>query len=379
MHQKFLMRNGEKLEVSKYDYLVVGAGLCGSVFANLMASRGKKVLVIDKKDHIGGTCATDQFENIEIHKYGAHIFRTNDEFVWHYLNNIEKFNNFVNRPIANYNGEIYNLPFNMNTFNKLWGVITPEEAKKKIEEQCVKNDNPKNLEEHVLATVGRDIYTKLIKDYTEKQWGRSCKELSKDIMKRIPLRFTYDNNYYNAKFQGVPEGSYMHLFEGLLKNCDVILGVDYNENREQYNGLANKIFYTGSIDELFDYKFGLLEYRSLRFEQDILEMENYQGNAVVNYTDKTPYTRIIEHKHFKNTENDKTVVTREYPEKWDITKERFYPINDEKNQDIYNKYKLLADADKNLIICGKLAEYKYYDMNDTILSAMKKFMDEITN
>ena len=314
-----------------YDYLIVGAGLFGSVFAHEMTKSGKKCLVLEKRNHVAGNIHCESIEGINAHKYGAHIFHTNDSSIWEYINQFAEFNNFVNAPIANYNGEIYNLPFNMNTFNKLWGTVTPQEAKNKIEEQSKAIANPKNLEEQAISMVGRDIYEKLIKDYTKKQWGRACTELPSFIIKRLPVRFTYDNNYFNDKYQGIPIGGYNQIIEKMLVGVDIELRVDYLKQKNHYNSITKDVLYTGMIDEYYGYKFGELEYRSLKFETEVLDCANYQGVAVVNYTDsKTPFTRLIEHKHFEFGSQNKTVITKEYPQDWDKTKEAYYPINDEK-------------------------------------------------
>ena len=359
----------------KYDYLIVGAGLTGCMFAYLMNKKGKKCLLIDKRDVIGGNIYCDNIEGIEVHKYGAHIFRTDDKKIWDMLNNICEFNRFTNSPIANFKGEIYNLPFNMNTFNKMWkDVITPEDAKKRIEKEKFKGE-PSNLEEKAMSLVGKTIYEKLIKGYTEKQWGKDCKDLPASIIRRLPLRFTYDNNYFNQEYQGIPKKGYNYIFKQLVKDSDVILNEEYD--KEKYKDIADKVLYTGALDEYYDYCYGELEYRSLRFETEVLDIENYQGNAVVNYTDReTPYTRIIEHKHFQFGKQPKTVITFEYPEEWDRTKEKYYPINDKKNETLYNKYKELAKKENNLILCGRLAEYKYYDMDDIIHSVIKLVKEE---
>lgn len=352
-----------------YDYLIVGAGLSGSIFANEATKKGKKVLVIDKRDHIGGNCYTENIEGISVHKYGAHIFHTNDESIWNYVNSIVHFNNFINSPIANYKGEIYNLPFNMNTFNKLWGVVTPEEALKKIEEEkkSLNIEHPDNLEEQAISLVGRDIYEKLIKGYTEKQWGKSCIDLPAFIIKRLPVRFTYDNNYFNDKYQGIPEGGYTKIFETLLEGIEVELNVDYFSDRDKYNNLAKKVVYTGMVDQFYDYKFGVLEYRSLNFENEVIDSNNYQGNAVVNYTERDiPYTRIIEHKHFEPGQQEKSVITKEYPADWNRGDEPYYPINNEKNNEIFKQYQEVIKSEKDVIFCGRLAEYKYYDMHQVI-------------
>ena len=363
-----------------YDYLIVGAGLFGAIFANEAKKRGKKILVIDKRDHIGGNIYCENIEGINVHKYGAHIFHTNNKKVWDYVNSFVEFNRYTNSPIANYRGEIYNLPFNMNTFNKLWGVKTPEEAKKKIEEQKFQSGitEPKNLEEQAISLVGTDIYTKLIKGYTEKQWGCSATELPAFIIKRLPVRFTYDNNYFNDRYQGIAIGGYNVMIEKMLEGVDVRLSTDFFKNREELERISKKIVFTGMIDEFYDYKYGELEYRSLKFEHEILDMENYQGVAVVNYTEREiPYTRIIEHKHFEYGEQPKTIITREYPTEWKKGDEPYYPINNEKNNCLYLKYKQLANAEKKVIFGGRLGEYKYYDMHNIIENALKKSEDEL--
>ena len=325
-----------------YDYLIVGSGLFGSTFAQIMNGNGKKCLVIDKRGHTGGNIYTKEENDIKIHWYGAHIFHTDNEEVWHYINKFTKFNNYINSPLAYSEGKLYNLPFNMNTFNKLWNVNTPEEAKHKIQEQCSKYKDipqPANLEEQALKLCGDDIYYTFIKEYTEKQWGRPCRELPSFIIKRIPMRFTYDNNYFDIRYQGVPYGGYTPIFEKMLQDCDVILNVDFNEDQQKYRDMADKVFYTGMVDAYFDYQLGKLQYRSLRFEHEVLDTDNYQGVAVVNYTDaKTPYTRLIEHKHFEFGTQEKTVISREYPSEWDGKTEAYYPINDEENQNLYEKY-----------------------------------------
>ena len=360
----------------KYDYLIVGAGLAGCMFAYLMTKKGKKCLIIEKRNVIGGNVYCEIIEGIEVHKYGAHIFRTDDKEVWKMLNEITEFNNFINSPIANYYGQIYNLPFNMNTFREIWqDAITPETARRHIEEEKFKG-TPTNLEEHAISLVGKTIYEKLIKGYTEKQWGKECKDLPIDIMKRIPLRFTYNNNYFNQEYQGIPKKGYNHIFKKLVEGCDIILNEAYD--KEKYGGIANKVLYTGALDEYFDYCYGELEWRSLRFEHKVLDTDNYQGNAVVNYTDsETPYTRVIEHKHFQFGNQPKTVITYEYPEKWDRSKEKYYPINDDANNKLYNKYLELAKKEKNLLLCGRLAEYKYYDMDDIIHSVVNLVQKEL--
>ncbi|MGX5631081.1 UDP-galactopyranose mutase [Bacillus thuringiensis] len=357
-----------------YDYLIVGAGLFGAVFAHEASKKGKKCLVIDKRKHIGGNVYTENIEGINVHKYGAHIFHTNNKKIWDYVNDFVEFNRYTNSPVANFKGEIYNLPFNMNTFNKLWGVITPQEAMQKIEEQKrkAKITEPKNLEEQAISLVGTDIYEKLIKGYTEKQWGRSATELPSFIINRLPVRFTYDNNYFNDKYQGIPIGGYNLIIEKMLKNSEVRLGIDFFENRKELEGIAQKIVFTGMIDQFFEYKHGVLEYRSLQFENEtISNTDNYQGNAVVNYTDReTPYTRIIEHKHFEFGSQEKTVITKEYPSEWKPGDEPYYPINNKKNTELYRKYKELADKEDNVIFGGRLATYKYYDMHQIIGAAL---------
>jgi len=358
----------------EYDYLIVGAGLFGSVFANEASKKGLKCLVIDKRSHIGGNVYTENIEGINVHKYGAHIFHTNDEFIWNYINQFATFNNYVNSPIALSQGKLYNLPFNMNTFHQIWGVKTPAEAKNIINEQIKEfgTINPANLKEQALSLVGKDIFDLLIKEYTEKQWGTDCEDLPSFIIKRLPLRYTFDNNYFNDKYQGIPEGGYSPIIDKLLKGSDVKLNVDFFKNKKELSSLAKKIVYTGKLDEFFDYQFGYLEYRSLRFENEILEIENFQGNAVVNYIDKEiEYTRIIEHKHFEFGKQLKTIITKEYPEKWDENKEAYYPINNELNQRIYKQYQKLKKNHPNTIFGGRLAEYRYYDMHQVIASALK--------
>ena len=361
--------------MKKYDYLIVGAGLYGAVFAYEANKRGKKCLVIDRRKHIGGNIYCENINGINVHKYGAHIFHTSDKEIWNYVNQFVEFNNYVNSPIANYKGEIYNLPFNMNTFSKLWGISTPKEAQEKIEEQKSEYNitEPQNLEEQAISLVGKDIYLKLVKEYTEKQWGRDCKELPAFIIKRLPVRFTYDNNYFNDRYQGIPIGGYNKIIEKLLENADIELGVDYLKNKEKYNELADKILYTGMIDEFYDYKLGNLEWRSLKFENEILKNEdNYQGNAVVNYTSHDQkYTRIIEHKHFEFNKCKGTVITKEYPQDWKKGDEAYYPVNDEKNNTLFAKYKVLADKEENVIFGGRLGNYKYYDMDKVIKAALE--------
>ena len=356
-----------------YDYLIVGAGLFGSIFAYEAKKRGKNCLVIDKRPHIGGNIYTKEVEGINVHEYGAHIFHTSNHEVWKYIQQFATFNRYTNSPIARYKDEIYNMPFNMNTFNKLWGVITPEQAKKKIEQQIKESGitDPKNLEEQAISLVGRDIYEKLVKGYTQKQWGRRCDELPSLIIKRLPVRFTYDNNYFNDLYQGIPIGGYTQIIEKMLEGIDIRLNCNYFSNRKELETIANKIVFTGMIDQYYDYCFGELEYRSLRFETEVLEMENYQGNAVVNYNEyEIPYTRIIEHKHFEYGETRKTVITREYPATWKIGDEPYYPMNDEKNNYLYEKYKALADKENKVIFGGRLGMYKYYDMHHIISEAL---------
>ncbi|WP_455542945.1 UDP-galactopyranose mutase [Intestinibacter sp.] len=369
----------------KFDYLVVGSGLYGSIFAHEAKKKGKSVLVIEKRENIGGNIYTKNIENINVHIYGAHIFHTNNKKVWDYITKFADFNRFTNSPVANYKGELYSLPFNMYTFNKMWGVVTPEEAANKINEQRaeIKNE-PQNLEEQAISLVGRDIFEKLIKGYTEKQWGRDCKELPPFIIKRLPVRLTFDNNYFNALYQGIPVGGYTGLIEKLLEGIEVRLNTDYLENKAEFDKLAHKIVYTGPIDAYFDYKLGTLEYRSVRFETELLDIPNYQGNAAVNYTDKeTPWTRIIEHKWFefgKDLEgNDipKTVISREYSSEWKPGDEPYYPVNDEKNNNLYKKYKDLADKENNVIFGGRLGEYKYYDMDQVIAAVLDKCNEEL--
>ena len=359
----------------KYDYLIVGSGLFGSVFAHEAKKRGKTSLVIDRRNHAGGNVYCENVEGINVHKYGAHIFHTNDKQIWDYVNSFVEFNRYTNSPVAFYKGELYNLPFNMNTFYQLWGVKTPEEARNKIQSQieALNIQEPANLEEQALSLIGPDIYEKLIKGYTEKQWGRPATELPAFIIKRLPVRFTYDNNYFNDKYQGIPIGGYNKLVEGLLKDIEVKLEVDYFENREDWNSLAQKIVFTGKIDQYYDFQFGQLEYRSLQFDHEVHDTENYQGNAVVNYTEReVPYTRILEHKHFEFGTQPKTVITKEYPLEWSAEKEPYYPINDAKNTAVFKKYQELADAENNVIFGGRLAEYRYYDMHQIIGSALKK-------
>ena len=360
--------------MKKYDYLIVGAGIFGSIFAYEADKLGKKCLVIDKRNHIGGNIYCENIEDINVHKYGAHIFHTSNKEVWDYVNSFVEFNRYTNCPVANYKGELYNLPFNMNTFYQLWKVKTPQEAIAKIEEQVKEAniDEPQNLEEQAIKLVGKDIYEKLIKGYTEKQWGKKATELPSFIIKRLPVRLTFDNNYFNDKYQGIPVGGYNKIIEKMLENVDVKLNTDFFENREELENMAEKIVFTGMIDEFYDYKFGTLEYRSLKFEHETLEEENYQGNAVVNYTEyDIPYTRIIEHKHFEYGNQPKTVITREYPATWNKGDEPYYPINNDENNELYSKYKELADKEENVIFGGRLAEYKYYDMHNVIEKALE--------
>ena len=355
-----------------YDYLIVGSGLFGAVFAHEAKKAGKNVLVIERRNHTGGNIFCEEKEGINIHKYGAHIFHTSYKDVWEYVNHFVEFNNYVNSPVANYKGELYNLPFNMNTFTKLWGIVTPAEAAAKIDEQrkTIKGE-PKNLEEQAISLVGTDIYMKLIKGYTEKQWGRSCSELPAFIIKRLPVRYTFDNNYFNDCYQGIPVGGYNRLIGALLDGIEVRTGVDYNESREEYEGIAQKVVYTGPIDAYYGYKLGMLEYRGLNFETERLEVANYQGVAVMNYTEReVPYTRVIEHKHFEFGNQTITYVTREYPAEWRPGEEAYYPVNNERNQKLYQQYAELAGREKNVIFGGRLAEYKYYDMDDVIKCAL---------
>lgn len=363
----------------KYDYLIVGAGLFGSVFANEATKRGKKCLVIDKRDHIAGNIYTEKVENINVHKYGAHIFHTSDKEVWDYMNTFCEFNNFVNSPIAIYKDELYNLPFNMNTFSKMWGIKTPDEAKEIIENQKKELGitEPKNLEEQALSLVGRDVYEKLIKGYTEKQWGRPCHELPSFIIKRLPLRFTYDNNYFNDRYQGIPIGGYTKIVEKMLSGSDVLLNTDYFDFIKENEGIAEKTVYTGEIDKFYGYDLGVLEYRAVRFETEILDTPNYQGVAVVNYTDREiPYTRIIEHKHFEKSESDKTVISKEFSSEWNVGEEPYYPINNDKNNSLYKKYEERASKDKRVIFGGRLGTYKYYDMDKVVRSALDAVKSE---
>ena len=361
--------------MSHYDYLIVGAGLYGAVCAREAVKAGKSVLVIDKRPNIAGNVYTEEVEGINVHVYGAHIFHTNNRTVWDYVNQFAEFNRFTNSPVANYKGEIYSLPFNMYTFNKMWGVVTPEEAAAKIEEQKREAGitEPKNLEEQAISLVGTDIYEKLVKGYTEKQWGRDCRDLPAFIIKRLPVRLTFDNNYFNALYQGIPMGGYTKMVANMLDGIEVRLNMDYLENKAELDALADKVIYTGPIDAYFGYKLGNLEYRSVRFETEVLDKPNFQGNAAVNYTDReTPWTRIIEHKWFEFGTQPKTVISREYSSEWKPGDEPYYPVNDERNGALYQEYKKLADAEKKVIFGGRLGEYKYYDMDAVIASALDK-------
>ena len=364
---------------NKYDYLVVGAGLYGAVFAHEAKKAGKSVLVIDKRDNIAGNVYTEKIEGIHVHKYGAHIFHTNNKKVWEYVNQFAEFNRFTNSPVANYHGELYSLPFNMYTFNKMWGVVTPEEAVAKIEEQKKEAGitNPENLEEQAISLVGKDIFEKLIKGYTEKQWGRSCRELPAFIIKRLPVRLTYDNNYFNALYQGIPIGGYTKMVDNMLKGIEVRLGEDYLQQKDEYDSIADRVIYTGAIDAYFNFAIGHLEYRSVRFDTEVLDKPNYQGNAAVNYTDvETPWTRIIEHKWFEFGKDEqgndlpKTVISREYSSEWKPGDEPYYPVNDEKNSSLYSEYKKMADKEDKVKTGGRLGEYRYYDMDAVIASAL---------
>ena len=358
----------------KYDYLIVGAGLFGAVFAHEAVKSGKKCLVIDKRNHIAGNIYTREVEGINVHEYGAHIFHTSDKEIWDYVNQFAEFNNYINSPVAVYKDELYNLPFNMNTFSKMWGIRTPAEAKEIIAKQIAELGitEPKNLEEQALSLVGTDVYEKLIKGYTQKQWGRDCKELPSFIIKRLPLRFTYDNNYFNDRFQGIPIGGYTAIVEKLLEGSDVMLGTDYFDFRMANPDISDKTLYTGMIDEYFDFCYGHLEYRTVRFETEILDCDNYQGNAVVNYTDKeVPWTRIIEHKHFEYGKQEKTVISREYSTEWTPGMEPYYPVNNDRNNELYDKYAKLAADEKKVIFGGRLGNYKYYDMDKVIAAALE--------
>lgn len=356
-----------------YDYLFIGAGLFSATIANSAIKAGKKCLVIEKRDHIGGNIYTENVDNINVHKYGAHIFHTDNKEVWEYVNSFAEFNRYTNCPVANYKGQFYNLPFNMNTFTKIWNdVKTPEDAQNRIQEQAnvMLNKTPKNLEEQAISLVGRDIYELLIKGYTEKQWGKKCKELPPEIIKRLPVRLTFDNNYFNDKYQGIPIGGYTQIIEKMLNGCDIQLNTDFFEDKEKWLNIADKVIYTGTIDKFYDYQFGELEYRSLRFETEKLNIANFQGNAVINYTEADiPYTRIIEHKHFEFGNQPTTIITREYPATWKQGDEPYYAVNDEKNTKLYEKYRDLADKQDKVIFGGRLGMYKYFDMDDTIVAA----------
>lgn len=357
----------------KYDFIIVGSGLFGAVCAHELNKKGKKILVIEKRNHVGGNIYTENIKGINVHKYGAHIFHTNDKIIWDYINQFAEFNRFTNSPLACFNGDFYNLPFNMNTFYKLWGVKTPAEAEKKINEQKVKlvGREPENLEEQALAIIGRDIYEKLIKGYTEKQWGRDACELPAFIIKRIPIRLTYDNNYFSDNYQGIPIGGYTQIIEKLLAEVEVRVDIDFLKNKDEYMSLADNVIYTGPIDAYYNYFWGKLEYRSLKFETEIVSVPNYQGNAVVNYTERSvPYTRIIEHKHFDYVEAPETVITREYPTQWGIGDEPYYPVNDDRNMELFKKYRALSKTELNTYFGGRLGEYKYYDMHQVIKSAL---------
>ena len=363
-----------------YDYLIVGAGLFGSVFAYEATKKGKTCLVVDKRKHIGGNVYTENIKGINVHKYGAHIFHTSNKMIWDYIQQFATFNRYTNSPIAIYKDEVYNLPFNMNTFSKLWGIKTPQEAKEIIENQRKKSGiiNPSNLEEQAISLVGKDIYEKLIKGYTQKQWGKSCDKLPSFIINRLPVRFTYDNNYFNDLYQGIPVGGYTQIFEKMLASSDVRLNCDYLKHRDELNAIAKKIIYTGMIDEYFDYCYGELEYRSLRFVTEILNMDNFQGNAVVNYTDAdVPYTRIIEHKHFEYGTQNSTIITKEYPKTWKRGDEPFYPINNEKNNILYSKYLTLAKQEKNVVFGGRLGMYRYFDMHNIIERSLECAKNEL--
>ncbi len=364
--------------MNMYDYLIVGSGLYGAVFAREATKRGKRCLVLEKREHIGGNVYCEQIEGVTVHRYGAHIFHTNDPEVWAYVNDLADFNRFTNSPVANYNGELYNLPFNMNTFYQMWGVRTPAEAKEKIQQQrAVIQGEPANLEEQAISLVGTDIYQKLINGYTEKQWGRPCRELPSFIIKRLPVRFTYDNNYFNDRYQGIPEGGYTPLIEKLLEGVEVRLNTDFLDDKEYWLSQAHRVVYTGTVDAYFDYCYGRLEYRSLRFETEVLDTENYQGVAVVNYTDRqTPFTRLIEHKHFEYGTQPKTVITREYPAAWQEGMEPYYPVNDQANGELYQKYTALAAEQNKVLFGGRLGQYCYYDMDKVIAAALAAVKNE---
>ncbi len=356
-----------------YDYLIVGSGLFGAAFAHKALMAGKKVLVVEKRSHMGGNIYTENIEGINVHKYGAHIFHTDNKEVWDYVNSLAGFNNYVNSPIANYKGEIYNMPFNMNTFSKMWNISTPKQAQEIIEKQKKEiKGEPSNLEEQAISLVGRDVYEKLVKGYTEKQWGKSCSELPSFIIRRLPVRYTYDNNYFNDRYQGIPMGGYTAIIEKMLEGAEVRLNTDFLKNKDELCSLADKVIYTGMIDEYFGYCLGHLEYRSLKFESKVMDEQNYQGNAVVNYTDSdTAFTRVIEHKHFEFGKQDKTVVTWEYPKKWEIGDEPYYAVNDNRNNELYSRYAELAEKEEKVYFGGRLGSYKYYDMDDVIIEAWK--------
>lgn len=364
----------------KYDYLIVGAGLFGAVFAREAMDRGKTCLVLDRRDHIGGNIYTEEVEGIQVHRYGAHIFHTSDKKIWDYINRYAEFNGYINSPVAVYRDELYNLPFNMNTFSRMWHIRTPREAKEIIAAQIadLHIEEPRNLEEQALSLVGRDVYEKLVKGYTEKQWGRDCRDLPAFIIRRLPLRFTYDNNYFNDRYQGIPVGGYTRIIEKLLEGADVRTGVDYLKERETYEGTAGKVIFTGMIDEYYGYRLGPLEYRSVRFETEVLDCDNYQGNAVVNYTDReVPWTRIIEHKHFEFGTQEKTVISREYSSEWKVGEEPYYPVNDEKNSALYGRYAALAAQEEKVVFGGRLGAYRYYDMDKVIASALELVRKEL--
>ena len=357
----------------QYDYLIVGAGLYGAVFAREAMDRGYSVLVVDRRDHIGGNVYTEEVENIHVHRYGAHIFHTNDDRVWAYANRFATFNRFTNSPVANYKGELYSLPFNMYTFNKMWGVVTPRQAMEEIsrQRQAAGITEPKNLEEQAISLVGTDIYEKLVKGYTEKQWGRDCKDLPAFIIRRLPVRFTFDNNYFDAKYQGIPVGGYTRMVENMLSGAQIRLNTDYLQHKEELDALAKKVVYTGPIDAYFGFRLGALEYRSVRFETETLDTDNFQGNAVVNYTDReTPFTRIIEHKWFDPAGQEKTVISKEFSSEWQPGDEPYYPVNDGKNAALYEAYRALAEQEQNVIFGGRLGQYRYYDMDQVIAQAL---------
>jgi UDP-galactopyranose mutase len=369
----------EEIFMKKYDYLIVGSGLFGAIFAYEMTQIGKKCLVIDKRNHIAGNIYCENVEGINVHKYGAHIFHTSDKGVWDYMNQFAEFNNYVNSPVAIYKDELYNMPFNMNTFSKMWNIKTPKEAKNIIDKQIEELNitEPKNLEEQALSLVGRDVYEKLVKGYTEKQWGRDCKDLPAFIIKRLPLRFVYDNNYFNDRYQGIPIGGYTKIIEKMLEGSDVLLNTDYFEFKKENKDIAYRTVYTGMLDQYFDYQYGVLEYRSVYFETEKLDLDNYQGNAVVNYTEReVPYTRIIEHKHFEFGKQPVTVISKEYPIEWKLGIEPYYPVNNEKNEEIAEKYRELARNEENVIFGGRLGEYRYYDMDKVVLVALESVQNE---